>query len=765
MSIPIICKATPRQIRRAVVKYVGRVPLSFAVLCGVLTVSYESRALEAQDLLQEVDLLAGTANSGQTAPLVGMPFAMTNWTPETRSTEEKCVAPYYYNDRAITGFRGSHWLSGSCALEYGSITLMPITGPITVSSEKRASSFRHETEGMTPGYYSVVLDRYSEKVEMTGTTRSGFLRITFTAGGGGSILIEPNAHPGEGFVEVHAQQREIVGYNPAHRFFSAIGSAAGISGFFVARFSSPFKVYGTWCGDKVSPGAVHQNGRCEKLGAYASFDAADREVLVKIGTSFTSLEEAAHNLDVEESGWNFAQTREETESAWRSRLGKIEIEGATREQRHIFYTAFYHASLVPRIVSDADGVYNGFSDDGKLHKIGYGNYYDDFSLWDTFRALHPLLTIIDPDREQQMVQSLILKGEQGGYLPIFPLFNNYTSAMVGDHAGAVIADAFMKGLTRFDVQQGYELMLQNATATPPLEKYRLGLGRRALESYLKYGFIPLEDQVLDAYHHREQVSRTLEYAFDDSMVAIMARQLGKAKDAARMEAHSENWRNVFDPVTGFVRGRYADGSWIEPFDPRTGSSYVTEANPWQCTFFVPQNIPGLINAVGGRDKFVSRLDGLFAEHLYDQGNEPSHHIAYLFDYAGARSKTQHQVRNLMQSQYHTGPEGLPGNEDAGQMSAWYMFSAMGFYPVTPGTPYYALGSPLFAKVTIHLPDGKRFVIDARNQSPVNEYIQHQDLNGRPLETFLLPHAAIVKGGTLTLDMGAMPSDSKVAAHN
>lgn len=731
-----------------------------ASVCSLTVAATLSPLLSAQAPFQAVELLAGTANDGQTAPLVGMPFAMTEWTPETRSTEKKCVAPYYYKDQKITGFRGSHWLSGSCALEYGSVTLMPVTGPIEVTADARASSFRHETEKMNPAYYSVVLDRYAETVEMTGSTRSGVLRITFPEDKVGSLLIEPNSRPGEGFVEVHPKQREIVGYNPVHRYFRGEGLSAGFSGYFVARFSAPFTARGTWCGTQLQSGVDRQKEGCSNLGAYASFAPSKTPLLVKVGTSFTSLEEAAHNLDAEQTGWDFAGVEQKTEAAWQKRLNQIEIEGADPEQRRVFYTSLYHALLVPRIASDADGTYNGFAGEGKLHKIANGAYYDDFSMWDTFRALHPLLTILDPDREQEMVQSLVLKGEQGGFLPIFPLFNSYTSAMVGDHSIAVIADSYAKGLTHFDVAGAYKLMLQNATVSPPLEPYQLGEGRRALASYLKYGYVPLEDDVSDAFHHREQVSRTLEYAYDDSLVAMMAKHLGTPKDAARLSRQSENWRNVIDPGTGFARGRHADGSWIEPFDPAKNATYVTEANPWQYTFFVPQNIAGLIQVLGGPDKFIAKLDGLFDRNLYEQGNEPSHHIAYLYDYAGAPAKTQHHIRTLMQSQYHTGPGGLPGNDDAGQMSAWYILSAMGFYPVTPGTPVYAIGSPLFSKVTIHQPNGHDFVIAANHQNAANEYIQSQQLNHRPLSGFLLQHTDIVKGGTLTFDMGATPLSPK-----
>jgi predicted alpha-1,2-mannosidase len=279
------------------------------------------------------------------------------------------------------------------------------------------------------------------------------------------------------------------------------------------------------------------------------------------------------------------------------------------------------------------------------------------------------------------------------------------------------------------------------------------MGRRALDSYLKLGYIPLEETVPDAFHHREQVSRTLEYAYDDSLVAMMARDLGTPAEAAMLAKHSENWRNVFDPTTGFVRGRHADGSWVAPFNPAENAKYVTEANPWQYTFWVPQNVPGLIQASGGDQKFVDKLDGLFANKLYDQGNEPSHQIAYLYNYAGARAKAQFHLRTVMQTEYMDNPHGLPGNDDAGQISAWYIFSAMGFYPVTPGTPNYVIGSPLFSKVTIHQPGGHDFVIIARHQSPTNMYIQSQQLNGSPMRSFLLPHSEIVKGGTLVFDMG------------
>jgi predicted alpha-1,2-mannosidase len=729
--------------------YLCSLPVALAILSlsAMATTSY-----------QLVDPRIGTAHDGQTYPVVGLPFGMTGWTPETRATEDKCIAPYYYNDARITGFRGSHWLSGSCTQDYGSVTLMPTTDKVMVAPESRSSLYRHPTEKMTPAYYSVVLDRYATKVELTGTLRSGMFRITFPERADANILIEPNVRPGEGYVRIDLDRNEIVGYNPVHRIYQGAGEPAGFSGYFVARFDRPIGKYGAWCDETIHEGQKEQAKGCKRIGAFTTFPKLQsRKLLVKIGTSFTGLNEAEKNLDSEIEGWNFEGVRQSTEKAWQTLLGRIEVEGGTRGQRSIFYTALYHASLAPRIVSDADGTYNGFAQEGKLHNPGSASaYYDDFSLWDTFRALHPLLTILDPSREEQMIQSLINKGEQGGFLPIFPSWNSYTSEMIGDHAVSVIVDAYTKGLHNFDVDAAYRLVLRNATTTPPEPDYRNGRGRRALKSYLHYGYIPLEDKVLDAFHQQEQVSRTLEYAYDDFAVSEFAGLLGKDADAKTFRERSEYWRNVFDPAVGFVRGRFEDGRWFEPFHPEKPYPYITEGLPWQYTFFVPQNISGLIEAMGGDAPFVAKLDGLFAKHLYEQGNEPSHHIAYLYDYAGAPWKTQMHARDVMQTEFHEGPDGLPGNDDAGQMSAWYVLSAMGFYPVCPGKPVYAIGSPVFSRAVIHQPNGKDFTILAPQSSAENKYIQSATLNGRPYSGYEITHADIVSGATLAFSMSSKP---------
>jgi predicted alpha-1,2-mannosidase len=716
------------------------------------------RASAAIDAYRLVDPRIGTANDGQTYPVVGMPFGMTGWTPETQPTEGKCLSPYYDKDPKLTGFRGSHWLSGSCTQDYGSVTVMPTVGVLKVSPLARASLFRHATEVMSPAYYSVMLDDYRTRVEMSGTMRSGMLRITFPANEAPNLLVEPNAKPGEGFVEVRPERHEIVGYNPVHRLYQGAGQSAGFSGYFVVRFQGSAAKFGTWCGEVITPDSKQQGKGCNRLGAYVSLKPGlARPFLVKVGTSFTSVEEAEKNLDAEDNGWDFDVTRRAAETAWRTLLQRIEIEGGTPAEQTTFYTALFHASLAPRVVSDADGTYNGFAQEGKLHKAANGGaYYDDFSLWDSFRALHPLLTILDPKREEQMVQSLIDKGDQGGFLPIFPSWNSYTSEMIGDHAVAVIYDAYAKGLRGFDAQDAYRLVRQNATVTPPRADYVEGKGRRALDSYDRYGFIPLEDEVLDAFHHHEQVSRTLEYAYDDFVASQFAEALGHHGDAEMLRKRSGNWKNVFDPSVGFVRGRYKDGTWVQPFDPGKPASYITEGVPWQYTFFVPHDIPGLIKATGGDAAFIAKLDGLFAAKLYNQGNEPSHGIAYLYNYAGTPSKTQDRVREILASEFHTGAAGLPGNDDAGQMSAWYVLSAMGFYPVCPGTPAYALGSPIFSRVAIHQTNGKDFTVVASKTSAENRYVQAVFLDGMPMNGGEIAHSNIVGGSILTFDMGPKP---------
>jgi predicted alpha-1,2-mannosidase len=709
--------------------------------------------VSAVDLVNE---MIGTAGDGQTFPATGMPFAMTQWTPQTRSGETKCVSPFYAKDERIQGFRGSHFLSGSCTQDYGSFTVMPLADSSQLQAEKRAS--RYEMQSAKPCRYAVNLLDSGIHAEMTGTERSGMMRFRFPQGAKlGWIAVENNLRLGHGEIHIDQQNQEITGVNPVYRIYAGNGKPAGFSGYVVVRFDRSFRVGGTWAGSVNKAGSVREESVPGGSGAYVAFNlGADETVQVRIGTSFTNVEEARKNLEAEIPSWDFAGTVARVREAWEKALGVIEIGGSSPDRR-IFYTAMYHSMLLPRIDSDVSGTYPKFGAGQETETAKGFNYYDDFSVWDTFRALHPLFTLIDPARDLDMVKSLIAKGEQGGFLPIFPAWGSYTTEMAGDHATAIITDAYVKGIRGFDAEAAYRVMRKNALEEPTdPAMYRDGRGRRALESYLKYGYIPLENHVEYAFHGNEQVSRTLDYAFDDFEVATMARALGHAADAEMFEKRARNWSNVIDTETGFARGRYADGRWATPFEPAKKASYITESSPWVNTFFVVQDVPGMIAALGGREKFVAKLDGVFSSGAYDQGNEPSHHIAYLYDAAGAPEKTQEHVREIMAKLYRDSEDGLIGNDDAGQMSAWYVFSAMGFYPVTPGTTHYSLGSPKFDEVTLREGSDQPLRIVARGAEAGKVYVREVRLNGVKLDRTYVTHSELVAGGELEFVMAAQP---------
>ena len=731
---------------------------SALILSLLLVVSPAAHGESTAAPVNQVDAMIGTSGGGQTYPAAGVPFGMTQWAPQTREGEHKCVAPYYFGDTRIQGFRGSHFMSGSCTEDYGSVTLMPVSGSLKLGARERASPFSHAEEQAAPYRYAVTLADYGIRAEVTARSHAGMLRFVFERPGKDWILVQSNSRVGEGSVTIDLKRNEIYGFNPVHRLYAGQGKPAGFSGWFVVRFDRKFTAGGTWSGGLRRKGSTEQTGTEGAPGAYVSFNLRPGEaVQAKVGMSFTSLEEARRNLDAEIPDWDFEQVENQTRAEWNAALGKIQIDEPDAVKRRIFYTALYHTLLLPREFSDVDGSYSGFANAGRIEHADGFKYYDDFSLWDTFRAVHPLFTILDPGRDEDMIKSLILKGEQGGFLPIYPAWNSYTSEMVGDHADAVIADAYMKGIRGFDIREAYRLMRKNAMDAPRSEaEYLDGKGRRGLASYLKYGYIPLEDTVPDHFHNNEQVTRTLEYAYDDFLVGEIARALGKESDAAMFTRRAQNYRNVIDPSDGFARGRYENGAWASPFNPGGHYSYITEGLPYQDTFFVPQDMDGLIRLIGGPKAFVAKLDGLFAGGYYDQGNEPSHQIAYLYDYAGAAWKTQLHVRKILESDYFDRPDGLPGNDDCGQISAWYVFSALGFYPVTPGLPTYRIGSPLFDGAAIHLPSGRTFRVVAEGAPEGRQYIRAATLNGEPLDRDWIRHEEIVSGGELEFHMSSQP---------
>ncbi len=699
--------------------------------------------------------VSGSELRGQNYPAVGVPHGMTQWTPETQATELKCKPPYYYEDSVITGFRGTHWMSGSCTQDYGSVTLMPFTGKVKTDPYLRGSAYQKTGETAKPNYYQVTLDKYDIDVELAALSRSGILKFSFNGDSPPKISITPNSDEGFGFVHIDVENQMVWGYNPAHRIYQGWGEDAGFSGYFAMVFSQPFTGYGTWVDGVLRDTSDEVKGDSTQVGAFVSFESGN-EVLVKVGTSFTGKEGAIANMEAEIPGWDFDQVKNASGDIWNSVLSKIKVAGG-QDQKTLFYSALYHSYLLPRVFSDVDGKYVGFAEDSNIYQSD-SDYYVDFSMWDSYRSVHPLMTIVEPKKSADMVNSLLLKAEQGEWLPIFPSWNNYTAAMIGDHVIAMICDADAKGITGFDREKAWNFMRKNAFEyNSDQNSYVSGKGRRALNTYLEYNYIPMEEKVPHSFHKEEQVSRTLEYAYDDFVLAKYAQRLNKPEYESLI-SRASNWKHVFDPDTRYVRGKYADGRWYEPFDPNaTRTPFITEGTPYQYTWYVPHDVYGLIEAMGGKEAYTQKLDVLFDSDEYWHGNEPGHQTAYMYAYSGYPWKTQQRVSDIIKSEYSTGPGGLSGNEDAGQMSAWLVFSMMGFYPVCPGTPYYILGTPAFENAEISLEGGKKFTIQAFNFSENNFFIQSATLNGNEFDRAWLSHEELTAGGVLKLEMGPVPN--------
>lgn len=748
--------------------------MRFFVLTIAIIQSLVIRGQQKEGLLRYVNPLTGTANSttqtalkhgggtellANTIPAVTLPFAMTQWTPQTRTTEQKCLAPYYYKDTLLSGFRGTHWLSGSCTQDYGSVTIMPLTGKLQTAVSRYATPFSHNNEKATPAYYKTALPQYEVTAEITATKRCSFLQFTLEKEDIFYLLVSPNSDKGKGFVKVDKQRNEIVGYNPAYRIYQGAGQPAGFSGYFVVQVQAAFTESGTYRGDTVFKA---DSIRDEKnIGAYIGINTKKGGIIrVKVGTSFTSVEAARRNLQQEISGWDFTLVKTAAEAAWETTLAKVQVRTASEKDKRIFYTAVYHSLQHPRLFNDADGSYPKFSGDYETLKLPEGNYYDDFSMWDIYRAQMPLLSILEPGLVKDCVRSMILKGQQGGWLPIFPCWNSYTAAMIGDHVTAFFASAYVRGIGDYDAEEAYRLMRQNAFTSPKtFAEYKEGKGRRALQSYLQYGYIPLEDSVKEAFHKMEQVSRTLEYAFDDYALAIMAKAWNKKEDYEVLMNRAKNYQRVYDSKVGLMNGRYKNGSFYKDFKPDKKLSFITEGTSRQYTFYVPHDVKGLAALMGGEKNFEKALDSLFVKGEYWHGNEPGHQIPFLYNYTSAPWKTQKEVRRIVREEYDDGPGGLSGNDDAGQVSAWYVFAAIGLYPVNPASDEYVITSPLFDAVVIALANGSRFTINTIRKSKSSIYIQSTRLNGKAYTKNYVKHADIVKGGTMEIFLDDKPSVS------
>lgn len=715
------------------------------VICGLFPLQIYAQ----RDLARYVNPFVGTAGHGHTFPGAIVPFGMVQLSPDTRLTGWDGCSGYHYSDSIIYGFSHTH-LSGTGISDYGDILLMPVVGSSVPFHALRggpedgyASRFKHENETASPGYYSVKLDDDDILVELTTTARVGMHRYTFPKTQLANILIDLTHRDkvlDSGFRLTG--EKTLVGWRRSEAW------AKDQIVFFAIEFSQPFLAY-TYTSDVQ--GSAEVTGRDLKL--LFRFDASSgAPLLVKVGISSVDTDGALKNLRTELDHWNFDRVRSDAAAAWNAELNKIQVTGGGDAELTNFYTALYHAMTAPNLFNDVDGRYLGR--DFKIHTAGDFSYYTVFSLWDTFRATHPLYAIIDRKRTRDFIQTFLAQYEQGGRLPVWELAANETDTMIGYHAVSVIADAAVKGIDGFDLHKAFEAMKHSAE----LRDYR-GLG-----AYIDKGFLTMEEE-------RESVSKVLEYAYDDWCIAEVARMLGKTEDHQRYSRRAQSYKNVFDPVIGFMRPR-SNGNWIEPFDPREVTFAFTEANSWQYTFFAPQDISGLIDLMGGRRQFADKLDQLFTAESrttgreqaditgligqYAHGNEPSHHMAYLYNYVGQPWKTQQRVHQIMKEFYKPEPDGLIGNEDCGQMSAWYVFSAAGFYPVTPGSTVYAIGSPLFPELRFNLENGKTFTVIARGISDRNIYIQSATLNGKPYQKSFLLHDDLLNGGELVFQMGPRP---------
>jgi predicted alpha-1,2-mannosidase len=740
---------------------------------GLLVVFFFPETLSAKDFTRFVNPIIGTAptstesglkhgagteNNAMVQPSVTMPFGMTNWSPQTTNTQRKCVSAYYYKDTILSGFRGSHWLSGSCTQEYGSMAVMPVSGRLVCNPMKRGSRYSHASEVSSPQYYKVELDTYQITAEMSATTRCGIFCFTFKNEGDAHIIANPNNDKAEGFVEVIPEKNEIVGYNPVRRIYQGYGKPAGFSGYFVMKLEKKAGSYGIYTEDEIRSGQL-QSGKQPNSGAYFSFKVQKgEEVRVKVGTSFVSIEQARRNLEAEIPGYDLDKTRLGLKDAWNNILSRVEVESGNDDELVKFYTAMYHSFQQPRTYNDVDGQYPRFDGNDQTDTICSGNYYCDVSAWDTYRALHPLYNLIAPEYNADMVRSLLTMGKVRGWLPIFPQWNSYTAAMIGDHVVSIIAEAYVKGVVEL-TEDDYQQMKHNATQIPErFEDYVDGKGRRALTSYLKYGYIPLEDSVQEAFHKKEQVSRTLEYAYDDFCLALVAKKMGKTSDYEYFMKRSQNYRNVFDVSVNNMNGRFADGSFTKDFDRNRKMFYITEGTPWQYNWYVPHDVEGLAELMGGREKFNRTLDDFFAQGQYWHGNEPGQQIPFLYTSSGQPWKSSRIVREILKTEYGTGPGGLSGNDDSGQMSAWYIFGAIGFYPVCPSLPEYAVTGPVFRKVTIRMGNGRTLVLSAPRNSDKNCYIKSMRFNGKVVENYKFSHFDLLKGGTIDFDMTDQPGN-------
>ncbi|WP_462388797.1 GH92 family glycosyl hydrolase [Phocaeicola coprocola] len=699
------------------------------------------------DYTQYVDPFIGAADNGHTFPGACRPFGMIQTSPVTGAVGWRYCSEYMYADSIIWGFTQTH-LNGTGCMDLGDILVMPFTGERHRTWDAYRSSFSKTSENATPGYYTVTLDQAKVKAELTATTHAALHRYTYEQADSASILIDLQHGPAWNEKQYHSQVNSCeVNWENDSTLTGHVNNKVWVDQdyYFVMQFSRPvidhFEL----------PMAETEKGK--RLVASFNIQPGE-EVLMKVALSTTGVEGAKANMAAEVPGWDFEGIRTAAKADWNSYLSRIEVEG-TDEEKTNFYTSFYHALIQPNEISDVDGRYRNAAD-SVVNATG-GKFYSTFSLWDTYRAAHPFYTLMVPERVDGFINSLVDQAEVQGYLPIWGLWGKENFCMVANHGVSVVAEAYAKGFRGFDAERAFNAIKQTQTVSHPLKSN--------WENYMKYGYFPTD------LTEAESVSSTLESVYDDYAAADMAKRMGKTEDAAYFARRADFYKNLFDSSTQFMRPKKSDGTWKSPFNPSqighaesVGGDY-TEGNAWQYTWHVQHDVPGLIALFGGEEPFLNKLDSLFTLKLettqadvtgligqYAHGNEPSHHVTYLYALAGRPERTQELIREIFDTQYSPKPNGLCGNDDCGQMSAWYMFSAMGFYPVNPVSGEYVFGAPQLPEFVLHLADGKTFTIKAEGLSEANKYVKSITLNGEPYTKNFISHADIVKGGTLVYQM-------------
>lgn len=707
-------------------------------------------AADRDDLSTFVDPMIGTDFTGNTYPGAQAPFGMVQLSPDNGLPGWDRISGYFYPDSTIAGFSHTH-LSGTGAGDLYDISFMPVTLPMKEAPAPLGihSRFSHDREEASAGYYKVHLDDYDIDVELTATPRAGIQRYTFPEANSGIILNLDKAMNWDRTLDSRVEVIDsvtIAGY----RFSD--GWARNQKVYFATRFSRPVDAL------SFERRTITENEDSVGQGVIASLYFPTKkgdQVTVTTALSPTSVEDALANLRAEAPEDDFDLYREQTRRDWNDRLGKIHVETTDSVQKKIFYTALYHSMLAPTLYNNADGSYLG--PDGQVHKADGWTNYSTFSLWDTYRASHPLFTIIAPEAAGDMARSLVEFAAQNGQLPVWTMWASETDMMIGYHSAPVIVDAILKNLGGIDARKALDLMVQTA---------RKG-NYRQLDDYMKLGYVPVREG------DNWSMSKTMEYAFDDWCIALLAEKLGDKEIQQEFAARALNYANTFNPATGFFQPRKADGSFVTPFVPEEYTEDICESNAWQYLFSVQHDLPGMTKLFGGKERLEQKLDSMFTYvnpdielpifstgmiGQYAQGNEPGHHVPYLYNLTDSPWKGADYLRKIMGDLYTASPDGICGNDDTGQMSAWYVFSALGFYPVNPVDGLYAIGAPTFPRAEIALPGGKNLTITAENLSAENRYVESVTLNGRQLTTPWLSHKDLMEGGSLSFTMTSAKSN-------